>query len=141
MGPPAGASSGSVADDPNPARTPTNLDLVSVRPVRVIRGLEPNRTADGTQVLGVELELASAAADLKARRNTSRPAEREVAHTTRDADDRAAGRARQPQVDLIDATSHLDPRQLEVTEIAIPMGDPAPNLDRPARRRAKPDVR
>src|SRR5437773_4905081 len=132
---------GSVADDPDPARAATDLDVVSVPGVGAIRCLQPDGTAHGSQVLRVELEFAGAAADLEARRNPGRSAQCQVTRPTRDADARAAGRARQPQVDLADATSHLDPRQLEVAQIAVPVGDPAPDLDRPARRGAEPDVR
>src|SRR5438132_1067629 len=131
----------SVTYDPDLARTATNLDLVAIRGVGVIRCLQPDGTAHGPQVLRVELEFAGAAADLEARRNPGGPAECQVTRPTRDTDNRAAPGARQPQLDLIDATPHLDRRQLEGAQIAVPMGDPAPDLDRPTRRGAEPDVR
>src|SRR6266550_3989338 len=117
----------SVTYDPDLARTATNLDLVAVGGVGVIGCLQPHGTAHGPQVLRVELEFAGAAADLEARRNPGRPAQCQVTRPTRDPDDRAAGRARQPQVDLANTTSHLDPRQLDVAQIAVPMGDPTPD--------------
>src|SRR6266550_1422911 len=89
---------GSITDDPDPARAPTDFDVVFIVRVGVLRRLQPYRTTDGTQVLRVELEFARAAADLEARRNPGRSAQCELARTTRDADARAAGRARQPQV-------------------------------------------